>query len=115
LSVSARGKLSLAKPVVSYMINLMGRKEIIETIRKVLREHGVPSAYLFGSFARKERTYHDVDIAIDPPAGKFSLLDLVGIEQELAEKTGKKVDVVILRSIKPRLKSNIEKDLTALL
>ena len=93
----------------------MGREEIISTIREVLREHGIPSAYLFGSFARKERSYRDVDIAIDPPAGKFSLLDLIGIEQELEEKTGKKVDVVIFRSMKPRLKSNIEKDLTAVL
>jgi len=97
------------------MIINMGRKEIIEAIREVLKEHGVPNAYLFGSFARKERAYHDIDIAINPPTGKFSLMDLVGIEQELEDKTGKKVDVVMLRSLKPRLQSNIEKDLTPVL
>ena len=93
----------------------MKREIIIEKIKEVLKGHGVQTAYLFGSFARKERTYHDIDIAIDPPKNKFSLLDLVGIEQELQDQTGKKVDVVIYRSIKPRLKSNIDKDLTAVL
>ena len=76
-----------------------------------MAEHGIPHAYLFGSFARRERTYRDIDIAIDTPDGKFSLLDLVGIEQELEDSTGKKVDVVIYRSLKPRLKENIKNDL----
>ncbi|GFP33882.1 hypothetical protein HKBW3S42_02221, partial [Candidatus Hakubella thermalkaliphila] len=52
----------------------------------------------------KER-YRDIDIAIGPPKGKFSLLDLVGVEQELEDEIGKNVDVVMLRSIKPRLKT----------
>ncbi|MBI5695571.1 MAG: nucleotidyltransferase domain-containing protein [Nitrospirae bacterium] len=89
----------------------MKRDEIIERIREVLTGHGVPRAYLFGSFARRERSYRDIDIAIDKPNGKFSLLDLVGMEQELEDTTGKKVEVVIYRSLKPRLKENIKKDM----
>ncbi|MEW6067967.1 MAG: nucleotidyltransferase domain-containing protein [Nitrospirota bacterium] len=92
----------------------MKREQIIETIKRVLNEHGIRKAYLFGSFARKE-SYHDIDIAIEPPEGKFSLLDLVGVEQELEDETGKNVDVVIFRSIKPRLKLHINKDLTTIL
>lgn len=92
----------------------MKREQIIRTIKEVLSGHGIIEAYLFGSFARKER-YHDIDIAIEPPKGKFSLLDLVGVEQELEDEIGKNVDIVILRSIKPRLKPYIEKDLTAIL
>lgn len=92
----------------------MKREQIIRTIKRVLSEHGIREAYLFGSFARNER-YRDIDIAIEPPKGKFSLLDLVGVEQELEDETGKNVDVVMLRSIKPRLKPYIEKDLTAIL
>jgi len=80
-----------------------------------LTGHGIRRAYLFGSFARKERTYRDIDIAIETPRGKFSLLDLVGIEQELQDRTGKKVEVVIYRAIKPRIKENIKKDLAPLL
>ncbi|MBI3376885.1 MAG: nucleotidyltransferase domain-containing protein [Nitrospirae bacterium] len=92
----------------------MKREQIIEIIKEVLSEHGIKKAYLFGSFARKGR-YNDIDIAIEPPKGKFSLLDLVGVEQELEDETGKDIDVVILRAIKPRLKHYIEKDLTAIL
>ena len=93
----------------------MKREETINRIREVLTGHGIRRAYLFGSFARKERTYRDIDIAIETPRGKFSLLDLVGIEQELQDRTGKKVEVVIYRAIKPRIKENIKKDLAPLL
>jgi predicted nucleotidyltransferase len=93
----------------------MKREETIQLIRKVLTGHGIRRAYLFGSFARKERIYRDIDIAIDKPKGKFSLLDLIGIEQELSDSTGKKIEVVIYRSIKPRIKENIKKDLSPLI
>ena len=91
------------------------REQTIETIKSVLIAHGIRTAYLFGSFARKERKPNDIDIAIKPPVGKFSLLDLVGVEQELQDETGKKVDVVIIDSIKPRLRPYIEKDLVPIL
>lgn len=91
----------------------MKREQIIKAIKGVLSEHGVKKAYLFGSFARNEK-FHDIDIAIELPKRKFSLLDLVGVEQKLEDETGKNVDVVILRSIKPRLRTYIEKDLTAI-
>jgi len=93
----------------------MKRDAIIETIKKTLRGHGIQRAYLFGSFARKERTYRDIDVAIEPPDGKFSLLDLIGVEQELEDITGKKIDVVIYHSVKPRLRQYVDKDLTAIL
>jgi len=93
----------------------MKRKQIIETIKKVLTAHGVGAAYLFGSFARKERRVHDIDVAIKPPTGKFSLLDLIGVEQELQDKTGEKIDLVIIDSIKSRLRPYIEKDLVSIL
>ena len=92
----------------------MKREQIIRTIKEILSGYGITEAYLFGSFARKEK-YRDIDIAIEPPKGKFSLLDLVGVEQELEDEIGKNVDVIMLRSIKPRLKPYIEKDLTAIL
>ncbi len=89
----------------------MKRERIIETIRKVLSERGTREAYLFGSFARKERRYHDIDIAIKPPVGKFSLLDLVHLENVLREETGERIEIITLRSVNPRLKPYIEKDL----
>lgn len=93
----------------------MERGKTISAIKGVLLRHRVRKAYLFGSFARGERRYRDIDIAIVLPAGKFSLLDLVGMEQELEGKTGKKAEVSILNSIKPALLPYIRKDLTAIL
>ncbi len=97
-----------------YNFIIMRREQIIQIIKDVLSGHRVKKAYLFGSFARNEK-YRDIDIAIVPPKGKFSLLDLVGVEQELEDEIGKHVDVVILRSIKPRLKPYIEKDMVSIL
>ncbi|MDD5337305.1 MAG: nucleotidyltransferase domain-containing protein [Candidatus ainarchaeum sp.] len=89
----------------------MKREKVIEIIRDTLNSYGIRKAYLFGSFARRERTYHDVDIAIEPPEGKFSLLDMVHIENSLQDVVGKKCDLVTLRSINPRMRPYIEKDL----
>jgi len=92
----------------------MKRNEIISSIRKTLRASGVKKAYLFGSFARGEKKYNDIDIAIVPPKS-FSLFDLVGLELDIADSTGKKADVAILRSLKPAIRPYIERDLTAIL
>ncbi len=92
----------------------MKRERIIEEIKASLIEHGVPKAYLFGSFARKEREYMDIDIAIELPKGKFSLLDLIGVEEDISKKVHAKIDIVTLRSISPRLKPYIKKDLVLL-
>ncbi len=93
----------------------MEREKTISAIKGVLRRHRVRKAYLFGSFARGEKRCRDIDIAIVPPSGKFSLLDLIGMEQELEGKTGKKADVSILRSIEPALLPYISRDLTAII
>lgn len=92
----------------------MKREQIISSIVSTLKKYKVPKAYLFGSFARKEKKYHDVDIAIEVPPGKFSLLDLIGLEQDIESTIGKKADVITIRSMNPRLKPYIEKDLVLL-
>lgn len=66
---------------------------------------------IFGSFARNEQTKNsDLDILIDLQT-KLNLLDLIGIEQELSEKLGIKVDLVTKRSVNSRMNSYIQKDL----
>ncbi len=93
----------------------MTRESIIESIKNTLKKYGVTKAYLFGSFARMDDDYRDIDIAIEPPQGKFSLFDLVGVEQELGDLTGKKVDVVIYRALKPRIRNYVDQDLLPIL
>jgi len=89
---------------------IMKRDKIIEMIKNTLKEYGIQKAYLFGSFARKEKKYHDIDVVIEPPKD-FSLLDLVHVENVLQDKICKKFDVLTFRSISPYVKPYIEKDL----
>ena len=88
----------------------MKRDEIIDMIKNTLKEYGIQKAYLFGSFARKEKKYHDIDVVIEPPKN-FSLLDLVHVENVLQDKINKKFDILTFRSISPHVKPYIEKDL----
>jgi len=92
----------------------MKRDQIIDMIKAILKEHGVNKAYLFGSFARNEKKYHDIDVVIEPPAG-FSFLDLAHVENVLEEKTRKKFDVLTFGSISRHLKPYIDKDLVQII
>ena len=66
---------------------------------------------VFGSFARGEENENsDLDLLIDFEQ-KVDLLELIGIEQELTELLGIKVDLITERSVHSKLKSFIEKDL----
>lgn len=65
----------------------------IEELRRILREHGVVSAQLFGSYARGEQTEaSDLDLLVTMDTGR-DLWDLGGLQYDLSEKIGKKVDV----------------------
>ena len=76
----------------------------------VLKDAGVLRSSLFGSYARSEQTNDsDIDILIEFEKGK-SLLDLVGLEMDLQEVLGKKVDVLTYKSVSPHLKEYITKD-----
>lgn len=92
----------------------MTRELIIATIKQILMKHGIQKAYLFGSFARKQKLYHDIDIAIEPPED-FSLLDLVRVENILKKKVKKNFDVITIGSISPHLRPYIQGDLVDLL
>ncbi len=83
--------------------------EIKRAIVPILRKNGVVKAGIFGSYARGEATRKsDVDILIKFNAkARKSLLDLVGLELELEENVGKKVDLVEYSVIHPRLKDQI--------
>ncbi|MBF0559367.1 MAG: nucleotidyltransferase domain-containing protein [Nitrospirae bacterium] len=88
----------------------MKRDIIIKTIKDTLLRQGIQKAFLFGSFARKERKYHDIDIAIEPPED-FSLLDLVHVENQLKKKIKKNFDVITINSISPHFKPYIQQDI----
>jgi len=91
----------------------MDRDKIVKIIKAVISKNNIKKAYLFGSFAREEKKYHDVDIAIEPPIG-FTLLDLSRVANMIEEQAGIQVDLVTLRSINPKIKGAIEKEMVAL-
>ena len=83
----------------------------IESIKKilikVLIEHEVKKAALFGSIVRGETTKDsDIDLLIEFK-GKKSLFDLAGLKLELQELLRRKVDVVTYKSLHPLLKERI--------
>ena len=69
---------------------------------------------IFGSYARGENDQNsDLDILIDFDQTP-DLLEIIGLEQELSEKLGIKVDLITVRSLNPQLKKYVEKDLVSL-
>jgi hypothetical protein len=83
-------------------------KKMKPEIVKILKKNGVVRAGIFGSYARGEQKKgSDIDILIEIPDMKFSLMDLIGLKLELEDLLGKKVDLVEYEVIKPRIKKGI--------
>lgn len=86
-------------------------KRIKKIAVPVLRKRGVRKGAVFGSVARGEAgAKSDIDMLIQQPKGKFSLLDLVALERELSERLGRKVDLLTYDGIHHRVKDYILRD-----
>ncbi len=90
--------------------------KIINSLKKIivpiLKKNDVVEAGIFGSYARGEQKKgSDIDILIRyNKKKKKSLLDLVGLKQELEEKLKKNIDLLTYDSINPLLKKYILTD-----
>lgn len=81
--------------------------QIKEKAVPILKAAGVTRSSLFGSYVRGEQNQDsDIDILVDLPHNA-TLIDLVGIEQDLEEQLQKNVDVITYKSICPLLKDSI--------
>ncbi|MCP9291310.1 nucleotidyltransferase family protein [Gracilimonas sediminicola] len=70
---------------------------------------------IFGSYARNEQTKEsDLDILVNFRE-RINLLDIVGLEQELSDLLGMKVDLITEKSVDKKLRSYIRKDLKLIL
>lgn len=86
-------------------------EEIKDKILPILKKYGVKRAGLFGSFVRGEaREDSDIDILVEIEDDNMSLLDFVGIQLELEEVLGRKVDLGEYSTIKPMIKEQILKE-----
>ena len=88
--------------------------KLFKTIVSNLLGHGARRIRVFGSYARRqERKKSDIDIVVRFGRGK-SLLELVRIERELSEATGKRIDLLTEKSISPGFMALIRNDLKVL-
>lgn len=88
------------------------RKKLINKLvrqKSSLRARGVVAMSLFGSVARNEATQEsDIDLLVDlDPTGKLTILDLIGIEQDLEKLLGRPVDLIDRASLKPEVRSDV--------
>ena len=90
-------------------------KAVKSLVVPVLRKHGVKKAGLFGSLVRGEvHKRSDIDILVKIDTD-ISLLDFVGIKQELEEVLKRKVDLLEYDAVKPGLRRKIQQEEIAIL
>ena len=78
-----------------------------DEILRIASRHGARNVRVFGSVARGEdRADSDVDLLVEMDDER-SLLDLVGLEQDLEALLRRNVDVLTDNSLPPALRSRI--------
>ncbi len=84
-------------------------QNIQEQVVPLLKKHGVLRAGVFGSVARGDaHSQSDVDILVEFDGNtEMSLLDFIGIEHEIGDVLGRKVDLVEYHLLKPRIKDKV--------
>ena len=88
-------------------------EELRTTLRALLppleRAYGASSIELFGSYVRGEQDEEsDLDLLVEIHSDRdISLLKFVGLQQELSDRLGVRVDLGEKRSIKPALRDRI--------
>lgn len=88
----------------------MTTQELNKTLITILNRHDARHISIFGSRARGDfRPDSDLDVLVDFAVNK-SLLTLIGIEQELSEALGIKVDLLTEKAISPHLIERIRRD-----
>jgi uncharacterized protein len=93
----------------------MTRDQVIATLREheaELRAAGVVRLSLFGSTARGDRRPDsDIDLlAAFDESRRISLLDVAGIELQLAGLLGEPVDLVEEGTLKPRVQRSVQSE-----
>ncbi|WP_299287574.1 nucleotidyltransferase family protein [Thermoflexus sp.] len=79
------------------------REEILE----VCARYGARQVRVFGSVARGEADEQsDIDFLVELEPGR-TLLDLGGLQYDLEQLLGRRVDVVTERGLKPRIRERV--------
>jgi uncharacterized protein len=87
-------------------------RRLIQFEKNVLHARGVTGLYVFGSVARGDTAEtSDLDLMIDyDPGSGFNLFDLAALQNYLAERCGKVVDLVTRDSVHRRIRERVYKE-----
>ncbi|HYW43178.1 MAG TPA: nucleotidyltransferase family protein [Bryobacteraceae bacterium] len=93
----------------------MDREQVIATLREhepELRAAGVVHLSLFGSTVRGERRLDsDIDLlAAFEETRRVSLLDVIHIENQIADLLGERVDLLVEGTLKPNVRENVGRE-----
>jgi predicted nucleotidyltransferase len=90
----------------------MKRNAVLNTLRAheiELKKLGVERLYLFGSVSRDEAGAHsDIDLFFDFDDPKFSLIELISVQNHLSDLLQNPADVMTRGSLHPALRAGIE-------
>lgn len=79
-------------------------------IKRILKNYHTAKAGVFGSYARgSQRPDSDLDLIVEF-SQPMNLLDLIGVEQELSDALGIKVDLLTFESIHKSIRPYVEKE-----
>lgn len=93
---------------------MMIKEEIFNRIVRMLKKEGVKKIGVFGSYVRGEESPDsDIDVLVEFSDRK-SLLDIIGIEQELSDTLDIKVDLLTEKSISPYLIDRIKREMVVI-
>ena len=68
----------------------------------------VERIWIFGSRARGNGHLNsDLDLMVQVPAGRLSLWDYIGLEQEIEDRLGLDVDLVERRALRPEISPDV--------
>ena len=93
----------------------MDREHVIAKLRaheRQLKDAGIVSLSLFGSTARGDAgPDSDVDLlAAFDESRRISLLDVIHVENQIADLLGERVDLLVEGTLKPYVKETVERD-----
>jgi predicted nucleotidyltransferase/DNA-binding XRE family transcriptional regulator len=124
ISAYETGRRAPSLPMLTKLIEATGHDLVIDVTRRGLpagsrlrhlrrhraavieraAQHGAHNLRIFGSTVRGEDTESsDIDLLVDLDTG-VSLLDLIGLEDELTELLGTKVEIVPARALRPHVR-----------
>jgi len=89
------------------------KRGLEEKLVRICQKNDIVFMAIFGSFVRREQGKRsDIDIAIEfEKDSSKSLLDLVGIEEELSKIFRRKVDLGIFSSLNPYIIEDVKREM----